>query len=386
MFRVGIIGVGSMGSYHLNNFINGNIKNAEITAICDINPQKMEVHKERLGTNVKYFENSDDLIDSGLVDGIVVATPHYFHPTISIKALEKGLHVFCEKPAGVFTKNVREMNRIAEKSGKVFQVNFVMRNLNSFKKIKELIDAGELGDLKRVTWLLTNWYRTQAYYNSGTWRATWAGEGGGTMINQNPHQLDLFQWLFGMPKKIRGFCYFGKNRDIEVEDEVTAYMEYENGATATYITTVSEYPGTNRLEIAGDNGKIVFENNVITFYKLGMSEKEYNSQTRTTSDPIPMEEIIVDYTPNTITECQAAMINNWVAAATEGAVLIAPGYEGINSLEISNAMYLSTWNDNWVTLPINEDEYYDKLQEKIKTSTYVKKNDENVQKSMGFHS
>lgn len=385
MFRVGIIGVGGMGSYHLNNFVKSNIKNAKITALCDIDEKVLAKHRETLGDEIKYFKNSEDLIHSGLVDGVIVATPHYDHPSISISAMKNGLHVFCEKPAGVYTKNVREMNEVAKETGKVFQVNFVMRNLNSFKKIKELIDSGELGEIKRITWLLTNWYRTQAYYNSGSWRASWGGEGGGTLLNQNPHQLDLFQWLFGMPKKVRGFCYFGKNRDIEVEDEATAYMEYENGCTATYITTVSEYPGTSRLEIVGDKGKLVFEKNVITLWKLSISEKEFNATTRTMEGPIPVEEKVVEYEANTIPECQAAMVNNWVEVSTVGGKLIAPGEEGINSLSLSNAMYLSTWNDNWVVFPLNEDEYLEKLNEKIATSTYVKKAACEVERGMGFH-
>lgn len=386
MFRIGVIGVGNMGSYHMNNIVNGKINNAVVTAICDVDEKVLAAKREQLGDSVKYFTSSDELIESGLVDGVIVATPHYFHPPISIKALNTGLHVFCEKPAGVFTKNVREMNAVAEKSGKIFQVNFVMRNLNSFKKIKEIIDSGELGELKRVIWILTNWYRTQAYYNSGTWRATWAGEGGGTLINQNPHQLDLMQWLFGMPKRVRGFCYFGKYRDIEVEDEATAYLEYENGATGTYITTVGEFPGTNRLEISGNKGKIVFENNVINFWKLEQGEKEFNKETRTIGGPIPMQEMVVEYEENSIADCQAAMIQNWVEASTTGAKLISPGEEGINSLSLSNAMYLSTWNDDWVEFPIDEDEYYEKLQKKIETSTYVKKNVGKVEKDMGFHS
>lgn len=373
MFRIGIIGAGNMGSYHLNNIANNKIENAVLTAVCDIDPKVLEKHRQTLGDSVKYFESADELIHSGLVDGVVVATPHYFHPTLSIAALNAGLHVFCEKPAGVYTKNVREMNEVAKACGKTFQVNFVMRNLNSFKKIKELIDSGTLGEIKRVTWILTNWYRTQAYYNSGSWRATWGGEGGGTLLNQNPHQLDLFQWLFGMPKKVRGFCYFGKNRDIEVEDEATAYMEYENGAVATYMTTVGEYPGTNRLEVAGDKGKLVFEKNIITLWKLEVSEKEFNKTTLSVAGPIPMEEMVVEYEENSIAECQAAMITNWVAAATTGTPLIAPGEEGIRSLSLSNAIYLSAWNDGWVNLPIDEEEYLAKLNERIAASTYQKK-------------
>lgn len=373
-FRIGIIGVGGMGSTHLSNIINNLSDIAKITALCDINPIKMENHKDKFADNdVKFFENSDDLIHSGLVDGVIVATPHYDHPTISIEALKAGLHVFCEKPAGVFTKNVREMNEIAEKVGKTFQVNFVMRATTPFSKIKQIIEDGEIGEIRRLTWIITNWYRTQVYYNSGGWRATWGGEGGGTLLNQNPHQIDLMQWFIGVPKRVRGFCYFGKRRDVEIETEANFYMEYENGATATYLTSVTEYPGTNRLEIVGNKGKLVYEDDKITLWHSNITEEEFDSTTDTTAGPIPMEVKEFIAKPN-FNECQTVMIKNWVNAATKGEKLIAPGIEGINSLSISNAAYLSTWTDSWVDLPVDEDKFLEELNKRIENSTFVKKN------------
>ncbi len=386
MLKVGIIGVGAMGAKHLENFLDGKIKNAKITALCDANEENINRYKDKLNSEVKCFKTPSELINSGMVDGVIIATPHYSHPTLSKDAFDAGLHVFCEKPAGVYTKNVREMNEAAQKSGKVFQMNFVMRDFNRFKKIKEMIDTGELGEVKRFVWILTDWYRTQAYYNSSTWRATWAGEGGGVLLNQNPHQLDLMQWMFGMPKRVRGFCYFGKNREIEVEDEATAYFEYENGAVGVYMTTVGEFPGTNRLEISGDKGKLVLENEKITFYKLEMSEKEFNKITDTTAGPIPMEEINIDYEDNPVDDCQADMINNWIGAILFDEKLIAPGEEGIKSLAITNAVYLSTWNDDWVNFPFDEDKFLAKLNEKINSSTYVKKEIKEAKGGLNFHS
>ena len=386
MLRVGIIGVGAMGAKHLENFLDGKIKNAQITALCDANEDNIKRYKDKFDNNVKCFKTPSNLINSGEVDGVIIATPHYSHPELSKEAFAAGLHVFCEKPAGVYTKNVREMNEAAKKCGKVFQMNFVMRDFNRFKKIKEMIDSGELGEIKRFVWILTDWYRTQAYYNSSAWRATWAGEGGGVMLNQNPHQLDLMQWMFGMPKRLRSFCYFGKNREIEVEDEATVYFEYENGTTAVYITTVGEFPGTNRLEISGDKGKLVLENGKITFYNLEMSEKEFNKTTDTTAGPIPMKEITVDYEENSVYNCQVDMINNWISAILFGEKLIAPGEEGIKSLSISNAIYLSTWNDDWVDFPFEEDEFLTKLNEKIDSSTYVKKEIKAAKGGLNFHS
>ena len=370
--RVGIIGVGNMGSNHLKRFISGEIKNAELTALCDINKDNLYRFQNELAENVQYFDNASNLIQSGLVDGVIIATPHYDHPVISIEALNAGLHVFCEKPSGVYTKHVREMNEVAAKSGKAFQVNFVLRTLDVYQKIKELVDSGELGTIKRIVWIITNWYRTQAYFDSGSWRATWAGEGGGTLLNQNPHNLDLFQWIGGMPKRVRASCYFGKNRNIEVEDEATAYFEYDNGAVGLYMTSVSEFPGTNRLEIAGTRGKLVYEEDKLTFYRTTISEEEFNRETKGGFGPIPMWKCDIPFKPSNVNDGQVKMINNWIDVALHGGTLIGPGEEGIYSLMISNGIYLSEWNDDWVDFPIDEDAFYQKLQEKIKTSVFVK--------------
>ena len=361
-----------MGSVHLKNIVTRLQDKVQITALCDIEPERMLRHKQYFKENeVSFFEKSSDLIGSGLVDGVIIATPHYDHPVIAMDAFKAGIHVFCEKPAGVFTKNVREMNEAAKKAGTVFQVNFVLRSTAHFAKIKELIDSGEIGTPRRLTWIITNWYRTQNYYNSGRWRATWGGEGGGTLLNQNPHQLDLLWWFIGMPKRVRAFCYFGKRRNIEVEDEANLYLEYENGLTATYITTVSEFPGTNRLEIVGNKGKIVYENDKITVWRTAVTEEEFNATTKTASGSIPMEveELTLE---SDILTCQSDMVENWVDAATRGTPLISSGYEGINSLMISNAAYLSSWTDDWVEMPIDEDKFLEHLNLRIKESSFVK--------------
>ncbi len=382
MFRVGIIGVGNMGTGHLDTFKNNLAKDAKLTALCDINPKKIEKLKEDMGDSVAYFEDAHELIHSGLVDGIIIATPHYPHPELSMEALKAGLHVFCEKPIGVYTKNIVELNEFAKKSNKAFQIDFLQRVNPVYKKIKELLDGEGIGEFKRVTWIITDWYRNQAYFNSGGWRATWSGEGGGTLLNQNPHQLDLLQWFVGMPSKVRGFCYFGKNRDVEIEDEATIYMEFPNGATGTYITSVSEYPGTNRLEIAGTKGKIIFENNKITYLKLEMDERDFNKQCDSPSHKGIKKEVISYELESDRSKFLPEMTNNWIGAALNGTKLIAPAEEGINSLSISNAAYLSTWNNDWVTLPIDHDDFYNKLQEQVKNSTFEKKNVKEVELSV----
>ncbi len=254
--RMGIIGYGNMGTAHSQGISDGKAKGVVLAAICDIS----EVRRKAAAAahpNTPVFASATEVIKSGLVDAIEIATPHYFHPEIAIEAFENGINVLVDKPAGVYTKQVLEMNAAAEKSGLTFGIMYNQRTNPVYQKIRELVQTGALGEIKRINWTVTNWYRPQAYHNSSSWRSTWKGEGGGTLINQNPHQLDLWQWMFGMPSKIMSHVSFGKYYDIEVEDDVTAYMEYDNGTTGVYITSTGEAPGTNRLEIACDMGRVV---------------------------------------------------------------------------------------------------------------------------------
>ncbi|MCD9021443.1 Gfo/Idh/MocA family protein [Cohnella silvisoli] len=362
--RIGIVGLGNMGSGHAQYLIEGQVKGAELTAVSDINPKRLKLAKEQWGDRVLTFESPEALFRSGAVDGILLCTPHYDHPRQAIDAFSCGLHVLVEKPAGVYTQQVREMNEAAAASGKVYGIMYNQRSNPLYVKLRELISSGELGEIRRTNWIITNWYRSQAYYNSGGWRATWGGEGGGVLINQDPHQLDLWQWTTGlMPKRIRAFCSFGKHRDIEVENDVTAYAEYENGATGVFVTSTYEAPGTNRFEISGDRGKIVIEDDKMTFWRLRELESEFN---RTNTNAWGQPEIWKCEIPVASGGAQHKEITqNWTDAIMGGTPLLAPGEDGIKGLTLSNAMLLSTWTDNWVSLPIDEDVFYDKLQEQI---------------------
>lgn len=373
--RIGIIGIGSMGSAHARELMAGKVPHAELTAVCDIRPERLEWAKQDLGEQIARFEQPEALLQSGTVDAVLIATPHYDHPTLAIQALRQGIHTLIEKPAGVYTKAVSEMNAVALESGKVFAIMYNQRTSPLYRKLKELIESGELGELKRSIWIITNWYRPQSYYDSGSWRATWAGEGGGVLLNQDPHQLDLWQWMCGMPKRVRAFMSFGKYRNIEVEDDVTAYVEYDNGATGLFVTTTGEAPGTNRLEVTGDRGKIVIEDNKLTFWRLRVPESEFNREFKGGfGSPECWKCDIPTYGDN---GQHLGIIRNWVDAIRNGTELIAPGIEGIHGLTISNAMHLSAWTDDWVDLPLDEELFYTKLKEKIDNSTF-RKQDANV--------
>ncbi|MBO5505446.1 MAG: Gfo/Idh/MocA family oxidoreductase [Clostridia bacterium] len=368
--KFGIIGFGNMGSGHAKTIMDGKVPKMELCAICDIDPERIAVSK-KLYPDVATFDNATALINSGLCDTIIVATPHYDHAEIAIEGLRKGLNVITEKPAGVYTKQVLEMNEVAKNSKGVFGIMYNQRTNPVYRKLREMILNGELGGIKRVQWTITDWYRPQAYHDSSEWRSTWKTEGGGALINQNPHQLDLWQWMFGMPSKIWARAGFGKYHNIETEDDVTIFMEYENGMTGTYITSTGEAPGTNRLEIACDMGKVVVEQDKIHFTKNEISEREFdkiNTKPFGSPEKTEIDVEVVGENPE-----HKGILNNFAEAVLSGEELLAPGYEGVKGLTISNSAHLSAWTGEVVDVNnFPHEKYYELLMEKIEKSTYVK--------------
>jgi len=371
--RLGIIGVGNIGSAHVRNVLDGKCPEIEIVAFADRRESRREWGKSVM-PDAAVFQEGADLIQSGLCDAVLVSTPHYQHPVLAKMAMEHGLHVMVEKPAGVYTLQVRDMIETADQHPELtLGMMFNQRTNCVYRKVKEMLDSGELGEMKRVSWLITDWYRTQNYYDSGAWRATWAGEGGGVLLNQCPHQLDLLQWLCGLPKKVRAFCHEGKWHDIEVEDDVTAYLEYENGATGVFITTTGDAPGTNRLEITGTKGKLVVGYDDITFWRLKEDEREWCKSCKEGFQKPDMEVINVETDGENLQH--AGVLNAFAGNILRGEKLIADGREGIRGLMLSNAMHLSSWLGKEVTLPIDEKLYYEMLMEKCKTSRHKEETD-----------
>ena len=368
--RVGIIGLGNQGTHYMAGLFNpGKIPNGVITALCDNNPAKIEAMKERtVGQDVAYFDNYVDMLDSGLCDMVMVVVPHYFHPEMVMACLERGIHVICDKPAGVYTKQVKEMNECAKKSGALFAMMFNQRTNCVYRKMREIVQAGGIGELQRVTWIITDWYRTQQYYDSGSWRATWEGEGGGVLINQCPHQIDLVQWVVGeMPVAINGFCQYGKWHDIEGEDEVTAFFRYKNGATGVFITTTGEAPCTNRFEISGTKGKLLVEGNKLMYWHNENDSQEWARSADTGF--VPPKCTITEVETDGENPQHMGIINNFIAAIRGEEPLFVDGTEGINGVEMMNAMELSGWNNGeTITLPVDEERYLKELNAHVASS------------------
>jgi predicted dehydrogenase len=363
--RLGIIGLGNMGSGHADKILSGAVNHCELAAVCDPAPEKFARF-----ANAKGFTRSDELVRSGAVDAVLVATPHYDHTTIGIDALQHGLHVLVEKPVSVHKADAERLIAAHQNPKQIFAAMFNQRTDPYYQKVRDLIRHGELGPVRRVNWIITNWFRTEAYYKLGSWRATWAGEGGGVLLNQCPHNLDLFQWLFGMPHRVRGFCRFGRYHDIEVEDDVTAYFEYADGASAVFIASTGEAPGTNRLEVTAENGRLVFENDVLSFTKNETPMSEF-SRTATKAFATPATTESKFTFPNHGGQ-HVEVLQNFIDAILDGKPLVAPASEGIHSVELANAILYSSARNQTVDLPLDAAAYEKHLKEKFPASRFKK--------------
>jgi len=373
--RIGVIGIGNMGTSHSGWLAEGRIPGAVLSAVCDIDENRRKWAEENL-SGVAVYEDYHDMLDSGLVDGIIIAVPHYLHPQMAIDAMERNLHVMVEKPAGVYAAQIKKMNETAAgKPELVFAMMFNQRTNPLYQKVKQILDEGTIGDLRRVSWMITSWWRTQKYYDSSAWRATWAGEGGGVLVNQAPHQLDLLQWLCGMPCRMEAHLQYGSHRKITVEDDVTAYFEYPNGATGTFVTCTHDALGTDRLEIHGDNGKIIItDSKSVTVKKLVKPEDVLNQELDfrqmlalvkgQTGEKLYTEETFE--CPENWDQQHIDVLINFADAILHGKPLIAPGAEGLKAVELANAMFLSDWLGRMVEIPVDGDLFYEKLEEHIK--------------------
>jgi len=365
--KLGIIGVGNMGSGHARNVLEGKCPELELTAVADINPDRLEWARENLSDRLTCFPGAAAMLESGLVEACIIAVPHYDHAALAIRCMEKGVHVMVEKPAGVYTRQAREMNEAAARHPEVvFGMMFNQRTNCVYRKLRELVHSGEYGNLRRANWIVTHWYRPQCYYDSGDWRATWAGEGGGVLLNQCPHQLDLWQWICGMPKSVQAHMRFGQWHDIEVEDDVTAYMAFENGASGVFIASTGDAHGTNRLEIQMDKARFIVEDDRLSMLEFDVSEPEWTRTNRAPFATMPAREVEVQ------TDGQnpqhVGVLNAWAGAILRGEPLVARGEEGLNGLMLSNAMHLSAFLGRKVELPIDEALYYEELMKRVAAS------------------
>ena len=367
--RIGIIGMGNMGRFHANDLLDGKVPRGELAAVGSTSPHKLEEYKEK---GVQIFGSGEEMIANGAIDALLIATPHYQHTSLGVAALEAGLHIMVEKPISAHKADAERLIAVAAaRPDQVFGAMFQLRVEPRYQKIRELVQGGELGDLVRVLWIMTDWFRSEAYFQSGGWRATWKGEGGGVLLNQCLHQLDAMQWITGMPSKVRSHVGIGRWHDIEVEDDVTCYMEFANGASGAFITSSGETPGSNRFEIAGTKGRLILENDTLTLTRNEVPSDEW---CKTSKIGFQKPETTVEEIPIPGADAaHATLMTNFVNAILDGEALIAPGVEGLGSVELANVMVYSGLLNESVDLPMDGAAWEAKLIELIANSTHEKK-------------
>ena len=378
---VGLIGIGNMGSAHASAVGGGRVEGLRLAAVCDIDRERLELCMQK-NPGVKGYSDWQELIRDETLDAVIIAVPHPMHAAMAMAALKAGKHVLVEKPVDVSVTRAKELNEVARTSDRVFAIMFNQRTNPLFAKAREIVQSGQLGQLQRSVWIITNWYRTQNYYNSGTWRATWAGEGGGVLLNQAPHNLDLWQWICGMPKEITAFCDIAKYHTIEVEDDVTIFARYENGATGVFITTTGEFPGTNRLEISGTRGKLVIEEGQLKWWKLDQDSQAVSREAGSSYSFDQRVEVIPQEQPET---AHLGILQNFSDAMRFGTPLLSPGTDGIYELSLSNAAYLSSAKGNApVALPLDGAEF-DTLLQKLIEASAIKDGDADKMYNAQYH-
>ena len=374
--KFGVIGIGNMGSAHVKYIEE--LKIAKLTAVCDINPKAFERIAPDIRERIQCFTDADTFLKEADIDAVIIAVPHYDHPDLAIKSMNAGKHIIVEKPIAVHKAEAERLIAEGKKHPELKKsLMFCLRTVGTFKKIKQLIDSGELGKIRRINWVITSWFRSQAYYDSGDWRASWRGEGGGVLLNQCPHQLDLWQWFFGMPKKIHAVVKLGKYHNIEVEDDVNAYMEYEDGAVGNFIASTGEMPGENRLVITTERGRLTCENGKISLIRNEIETSEY---CMTTSNSFGCAANWTCEIPasNDASHQHRDVIENLANAILHDAPLLAPMEDGIRGLELGNAILLSGLKEKTVTLPMDSAEFAEMLAGLVKTSRYKKNTAENT--------
>ena len=365
--RMAVIGYGNMGSAHAAAIAAGKVEGMRLCAVCDIDPLRLSAAGKRHPDAARFEDYRDCL--AGPVDAVIIAVPHPMHAEIALAALAAGRHVLTEKPIDVRVSKARALCEAARRSDRVFGIMLNQRTSPIFQRARQIVRGGELGRLKRSVWIITNWYRTQHYYDSGTWRATWAGEGGGVLLNQAPHNLDLWQWICGMPAQVRAFCDVARYHRIEVEDDAMLMTRNADGATGVFITSTGEYPGTNRLEISGEKGKLVLENGALKWWRLRRSEEEVRFQSDESMPGIPYE--YLEHAPREPESGHVEILRNFAGAILRGEPLLAPGEDGLNELILSNAAYLSAWTGSAeIALPMDDSLFDRLLDERAATSRY----------------
>ena len=368
---VAVVGMGNIGSEHAKLIASDVTPSLDLVATCG--------RGDPFADGIPHFETFSGLLDARVCDAIVIATPTMDHPQKALAALAAGYHVLVEKPVAM---SVAQAQQVVDSvpGDRVCAVMLNQRHHPVFAKIKNLLDSDAIGPITRYQWTMTAWYRPDVYYQVSRWRGTWPGEGGGLLINQCIHNLDVLQWWLGLPSSINAEVAFGKYHDIEVEDEVSARFKHPNGVTGTLVASSGEAPGINSLDIVGDRGMLRFDGDSLFIWQRAGSVARERAETRDMFDVPEFERQEVPI--ESVASQHAEIFNNFADAIREGAQLATPVAEGLGSLQLANGILLSSWQDKDISLPIDAVLYERELQDRITKSDFRTPADIDVQIDM----
>ena len=355
--RFGVIGLGTMGQEHARVIRS----NALMTLAAATDAQPNVGRRVAADLGAKWFDSAGQMINSGEVDAVVIATPHWQHGEIAINALNAGLHVLCEKPLTVTVAQADEVLEAARNSRGMFVVVHQKRFEPAYLFVKQLLDSGELGSIYRCSMLESAW-RSEAYYRSSPWRGTWRGEGGGVLLNQAPHILDRYAWLCGMPETITARCDTSLH-DIEVEDTASAILHHANGTHGYIHISTIEAPAISRTVLSCDRGRVTIENGKVTIAKLRDSIRERTAHDTQLMGNLENETRVVNMPSDG--DVLSVFYDDFLAAVHGTGSLTCPGDEGRNAVELANAMLLSSAEGATIQLPLDRQQYTDFMEKML---------------------
>lgn len=329
----------------------------QLVGVTDVNAALAEQRAEELGCPA--FPDYPSMLSATRPDVVVIMTPHPFHAEIAIAALEAGCHVLCEKPMAVHVGEADAMIAAAERAGRLLAVSLQFRHRPEIVAAKQIVDAGGLGELQRVD-VLACWTRANRYYQQMPWRGTWKGEGGGVLMNQAPHNLDLACYLAGPPSRVVAWTRT-RLQPIEAEDTAHAMLSWPGGAMGTIHASTAEADTGDRIELLGTGGRLLVTPGHLTYERFSPDLRQHVQETEILWGGPEAQSVPVDLPPGEADH--AAVYRDLHDAILHGTPLRSDGVQGRLSLELANAITLSSQRDVAVSLPLDRTAYAELLAE-----------------------
>lgn len=358
--RIALIGFGSMGKNYARMLYAGLVPELKLSGVCCRNGAGQALLREEF-PGVRIYENVEQMQrHEEEFDAVLIVTPHATHVELGFAMAKLGKHFLMDKPAGVYASRVQELVEFCRERGVSFGMMFNNRMLPAFRIAQDYIRSGKLGRLHRAVWVCNSWYRSPVYHRSAPWRSSWQGEGGGLLINQNQHYLDIWQWLFGMPEKLYAAMEFGRYNDFAVDDAVDIQFVHSGGFHGTMVSATGEAPGVNRLEIWGEKGcltvqdgaRVFWDENALSTVEFGkVNEVPFGTPPHTRVE-IPVEKAENPY---------LLAFGNFAGHLLRGEPLFADGMDGLRTVQLTNAAYLSGWQEKRVSVPVDAEAFQKEL-------------------------